>query len=91
MKKSERKRLLLAKFPSKYAPRVAKITRSGRPSMRAAIDLFCVECMGCQNGAPRMIRECTSKLCPLFDLRPFQERPSAADSDLESTQNENVT
>ena len=71
MKKSERKKALLAKFPKPMATRIGKICKP-RPSLRAAIDLFCVECMGCDPGYSVAIRECAAQICPLYDLRPFQ-------------------
>jgi hypothetical protein len=46
--------------------------RIGR-SRRAAITLFCRECVGVgDGGTARDIRECSSKDCALYQVRPYQ-------------------
>jgi len=48
--------------------------------LRASVDGFCYQCMGGQmddratkQAITSDIRECTSKICPLHNVRPFQK------------------
>ena len=56
-----------------------------RRSMRAAFDAMCAHCMGCtakeqgygeedwiEPGFRKLIRNCTSPGCPLWEFRPYQ-------------------
>ena len=90
MTKSERKAALLAKFPTKLHGKVEKLCSSR--SLRAAVDLFCVECMGCSEGYVKEIRFCTAPLCPLFEFRPYQLTPQKRGlSEPGAPEEENVT
>lgn len=55
--------------------------RANPGSLRLAINAKCCECMGGSNepGWRREVRECSSRTCPLYPVRPF--RQSAADDD----------
>lgn len=49
------------------------------PTRKKAIDAMCAHCMGCtddhiESGFKRLIRECTSYKCPLYQYRPFQAK-----------------
>lgn len=41
-------------------------------SLRLAINANCFMCLG--NGSPQEIRDCSSKLCPLHPVRPYQDK-----------------
>ena len=58
---------------SEAAPRhVATFQRAYEgKSLRAAINAFCVECMGFDASE---VRHCTAPACPLFAVRPGQEK-----------------
>lgn len=49
---------------------------------RNAINAFCCECMGATaedfTGIRNLVSECTSKLCPLYDWRPYKQRQETA-------------
>lgn len=42
------------------------------PTRGNAINAFCYQCMGAQSGYTKMIRECTSPKCSLFNFRPYK-------------------
>lgn len=59
-----------------YNP-VVKWEKSRKVSRRLAINAFCAQCMGCsvdhrEQGVIVLIRNCTSKNCPLYIFRPYQ-------------------
>lgn len=41
-------------------------------SLRLAINANCFQCLG--SGTPQEIRDCSSKLCPLHPVRPYQDK-----------------
>ena len=41
-------------------------------SLRLAINAMCYSCLG--SGTPQEIRDCSSKLCPLHTVRPYQDK-----------------
>ena len=45
-----------------------------KPTRKAAIDLFCQECMGGEDepGVRSHIRKCTATKCPLYPYRPYK-------------------
>lgn len=48
-----------------------------KPTRGNAIKAKCAECMGCtreqaEPGFRTLIRECSSKTCPLHDFRPYK-------------------
>ena len=69
--RTERERLIaerLAEMPKPYRAKYLKATE-GR-SLRAAIDAFCMECVGWEY---KEVRKCTAKACSLWPVRPHQE------------------
>lgn len=49
------------------------------PTRKKAIDAMCAHCMGCtddeiESGFKRLVRECTSHRCPLWQFRPYQTK-----------------
>lgn len=54
-----------------------------RPSMRAAINAKCKDCIydpGCGAGTWRkQVEDCTSPLCPLYPLRPISKGEKTAE------------
>lgn len=49
------------------------------PGLRSCINAKCWECMGGGDEADprRLIRECSSPGCPLWPVRPYQQRTDA--------------
>lgn len=50
-------------------------------SLRAHINAMCAHCMGCtpghmERGFREAIRGCTAPQCPLWPVRPYQEKRS---------------
>lgn len=48
-------------------------------SLRTAVNAMCAHCMGCtvdhrEPGLIQEVRGCTSRICPLWSFRPYQER-----------------
>jgi len=55
------------------------IRAENRPTRGNAIKAMCAHCMGCtrthlEPGFRTLIRDCTSKACPLYAFRPFQQK-----------------
>lgn len=51
-----------------------------KPTRGQAIKAKCAECMGCtaesaEPGFRGLIRDCTSRSCPLWTFRPYQAKP----------------
>ncbi len=42
-------------------------------SLRLAVNAMCFDCMG-RSKVIEDIRNCTSKTCPLYNVRPYQEK-----------------
>lgn len=65
----EAKRANKLKDVKRYAPRYLNTFRRafGGKSLRAAVNAFCVECMGYEASS---ICDCTAPACPLFPYRP---------------------
>lgn len=53
----------------------------------AAVKAMCLECMGWQEGCVRMVRECASKACPLWAVRPFQRKAEESVEDEQASIN----
>jgi len=49
-------------------------------SCRAAITAKCYECVGSEGNFREVIRTCTSNKCPLYTLRPYQNKVLSTDS-----------
>lgn len=64
----------IAQMPPMYRAKYKRAI-SGR-SMRAAIDSFCLECMGYSRTE---IPVCTDTGCPLYSYRPYQKSEVAHD------------
>jgi hypothetical protein len=59
----------LRNMPQSYRANYKKAVQGN--SLRAAIKAFCQECVGWQIEG---IRECTDLGCPLYAVRPYQNR-----------------
>jgi hypothetical protein len=59
----------LGNMPQSYRPNYKKAVQGN--SLRAAIKAFCQECVCWQI---EEIRECTDLACPLYAVRPYQNR-----------------
>ena len=71
----------LKKMRAKLAENRAKGIKPPNPIERAkqnpnsrklALIAFCYQCMGMESGWRNEVRNCPSKNCPLFGLRPFK-------------------
>lgn len=57
---------------------------AARPTRGNAIKAKCAECVGstlerAEPGFRRLIRECTSRSCPLYSFRPYQASEEESD------------
>lgn len=41
-------------------------------SLRLAVNAMCYQCFGCSSTAAADIRNCTSKKCALYEVRPYK-------------------
>ena len=51
-----------------------------KPTLRNGVRAMCAHCMGCTqtsrpSGLSRLIKECSSEGCPLYQFRPYQAKP----------------
>jgi hypothetical protein len=56
-----------------------RLKQAAKTSKAAAVKLFCVECMGGQDGdrVTDDIRQCTATGCPLYPWRPYRTSKAA--------------
>jgi len=65
-------RIRSGKFNKDGTPGTRVVTKLGR---KKAIYLFCEECMGHVSDRHKLIRECTSPMCPLYPFRHYSIKP----------------
>ena len=63
---------------AEYNP-IKKLNKTKNHSLRAHINAMCAHCMGCtmdhmEPGFSQEIRNCTAPNCPLYAVRPYQEK-----------------
>lgn len=51
----------------------------GGNSRAASIKCMCLECQGCTDGARAAVRDCPSRACPLWAVRPYQVNDEEAE------------
>lgn len=55
----------------------------------SAVKAFCQHCQGYSEGTTRAIRECPTTWCPLWSVRPYQDKSKGDVDDGEEIENEN--
>ena len=67
-------------IPVKYQALFHRVKDQKSKSKAEAIKAFCLECVGFKY---KRVTECTSPNCALFNVRPYQDRVSDGDAEVE--------
>ncbi len=60
---------MTSEVPIKYQPLFTRVERVESKSKAEAIKAFCLRCVGYRY---KGVRNCSSKGCPLYQVRPYQ-------------------
>jgi hypothetical protein len=69
----ERQQKYVEKSSKRYRVLFSRVF-NGRPSLAMRIKAKCVDCVG-QEDVCEQVGKCDATVCPLWDVRPFVERP----------------
>ena len=72
------------KTPERFHPLINRIEKGSRA---AAAKLFCLQCVGFET---KEVRECTSKECPMYLFRPYQNSDDDA-VEIGTPENDNIS
>lgn len=74
-------------LPPKYRGVYLRAVSGNKPAARKAM---CLECVGWEQGAIQMIRNCPSRACPNHTVRPYQVKVSTGDQTVDEASGQMV-